>query len=426
MHQAQGAAIDISSRLARVSGFAAPCAATMPVSEFPALLTHYMRRIRASAAGVASEIGMSREAVNNWRNGDSLPSRKHRDKVLGCASYLRLSEQETNELLAAVGFEAEFPAEVSAKTSTASSAVTQVFDRLQQLRPYPILMLLTQAHVGQPPEREAMVAEARRRFGAESVVHLQPPYSLNADSSVYFAAIANQCGFDGIASDYEFEMALARRIESGGKLFCLVSRFEQGDPDQRNVLAGILRSLSEMHSGKLLLLICGGRALSDLKYQGGDLSLLNIATTEDWPELTAADVQVMAQRRAIASVDGARALRISGGHPLLLDAALTALAAAPDSSDDDVVRTLAAHAPLWQSFLPLLADAAMRQSIRRRLTQQRLAPAQPYILDPLLRSLYWANLIVVRRYHDGAWLEWRCEAIRRAGTLIAGDAEIPP
>jgi hypothetical protein len=426
MHQAQGAAIDIAGRHARVSCFAAPYAATMPVSEFPALLTHYMRRIRASAAGVASEIGMSREAVNNWRNGDSLPSRKHREKVLGCASYLRLSEQETNELLAAVGFEAEFPTEAIAKTSAVSSAVSQVFDRLQQLRPYPILMLLTQAHVGQPPEREAMLAEAQRRFGADSVVHLQPPYSLNADSSAYFAAIANQCGFARIASDYEFEMALARRIEAGGKLFCLVSRFEQGDPDQRNVLAGILRSLSEMHSGKLVLLICGGRALSDLKYQGGDLSLLNIATAEDWPELTAADVQVMARRRAIANVDGARALRISGGHPLLLDAALTALAAAPDGSDDDVIRVLAAYAPLWQSFLPLLADAAMRQSIVRRLTQQRLAPAQPYILDPLLRGLYWANLIVVRRYHDGAWLEWRCEAIRRAGTLIAGDAEILP
>ena len=50
--------------------------------EFCDLLTAHMRRIRASANGVANEIGMSREAVNNWRHGYSMPSRKHRDRVL--------------------------------------------------------------------------------------------------------------------------------------------------------------------------------------------------------------------------------------------------------------------------------------------------------------------------------------------------------
>ncbi len=425
MAHAQSEAIDIAAADARVLFSLCPADEAMAVSEFPALLNHYMRRIRASAAGVASEISMSREAVNNWRNGDSLPSRKHRGKVLACAGYLRLSEQETNGLLAAVGFEPEFPAEAMVVSDSVSPAIIKVFDRLQQLRPYPIMMLLTQAHVGQPPERDAMLSEAKRRFGAESVVHLQPPYSLNTEASAYFAAIANQCGFADIASDYAFEIALARRIESQGRLFCLVSRFEQGDPVQRNVLAGILRSLSEMHSGKLVLLICGGKALSDLKYQGGDLSLLNIATTEDWQELTVPDVQAMARRRALTGIDCARALQVAGGHPLLLDAALSALTVTPACSDDELINTLVLHAPLWQSFLPLLADASMRKAITPRLAQQRLGPAQPYILDPLLRSLYWANLIVARRYPDGAWLEWRCEAIRRAGISIVADAESP-
>lgn len=403
-----------------------PCADTMAVSEFPAMLAHYMRRIRASAAGVASEIGMSREAVNNWRNGDSLPSRKHREKLLHCASYLRLSEQETNGLLAAVGFEAEFPAEIVPKSIGASAAVLQVFDRLQQLRPYSILMLLTQAHIGQPPEREAMLAEARRRFGAESVLHLQPPYSLNADASAYFSALAQQCGFEGVSSDYAFEMALARRIQACGKLFCLVSRFEQGDPAQRDVLAGILRSLSEMHSGKLVLLICGGKALSDLKYQGGDLSLLNIATSEEWPDPTLADIKILAERRGFTQVDCVRALRIAGGHPLLLEPALCALAEAAEISDEALIQALASSTPLWQSILPLLANPAQRAAVTKRLTSQRLAPVQPYILDPLLRSLYWANLIAVRRGAEGAWLQWRCEVIRRAGMLVLGAEDCPP
>lgn len=76
---------------------------------FATLLTLYMRRIRASAAGVAAEIGLSREAVNNWRNGTSLPSPRARDRLLACARYLRLTEAETNRLCTAAGFAPEFP-----------------------------------------------------------------------------------------------------------------------------------------------------------------------------------------------------------------------------------------------------------------------------------------------------------------------------
>jgi len=53
----------------------------MAVPAFAELLSRHMRRIRASAGGVAAEIGISREAVNNWRSGASLPSRRHRDRV---------------------------------------------------------------------------------------------------------------------------------------------------------------------------------------------------------------------------------------------------------------------------------------------------------------------------------------------------------
>ena len=412
-------AIDFAGTGARVVCFPDAVPHAMSVSEFPILLSHYMRRIRASAAGMASEIGMSREAVNNWRHGDSLPSRKHRDKVLASAVYLRLSESETDALLAAAGFDVEFPTEVTPALPTAVPAIAPIFDRLQSLRPYPILMLLTQAHLGQPPHREAMLDEARRRYGADAVLHLQPPFSLQADTRNYFAAIAAQCGMSEIDSDYAFEAALARRLQTGGQLFCLVSRFEQGDPQQRDVLAGILRSLSEMHSGRLHLLICGGAALADLKYRGGDLSLLNIATAEQWPELSVHDVVAMAQHRRCVDVDAARVLRVAGGHPLLTDAALTLLAERGSSiTDDEMIATLAMHPPLWQSLLPLLADAASRAAIATWLTQARIGPARPYLIDPMLRNLYWSNLVVARHDAAGAWLEWRCAAIRDAAAAI--------
>ncbi len=415
-----------------VLGCSVPAPALVPamaISEFPQLLSRYMRRIRASAAGVASEIGMSREAVNNWRNGDSLPNRKHRDKVLACAAYLRLTENETNRLLTAVGFEPEFPAESAPSAQPepgAAAPAVALFDQLDALRPYPIVMLLTQAHLGQPPEREQILAEAARRYGAESVLHLQPPYSLAADAAGYFAAIGAQCGLPGIDSDYAFETAMAQRLQEGRRLFCLVSRFEQGDPDLRQVLAGILRSLSEMYSGRLHLLICGGAALADLKYQGGDLSLLNIASAATWPELTAIDLLAMAQRTGQAQIDAGRALRLSGGHPLLAGAAVSLLCERPDDDEHDdasLIERLAHHEPLWQSLLPLLALPSAMPALAEYLQRERLAPAQPYLLDPLLRALYWANLITVRQDPDGNWLHWRSAAIRRAGELVLDAAK---
>lgn len=424
--------IDSDDTRSRVAGCPLLDADVMPISDFPELLGQHMRRIRASASGVASEIGISREAVNNWRQGHSLPNRKHRDKVLGCANYLRLTEVETNQLLVSAGFEAEFPVEAARRPVVASTgnagapaAVTAVLDRLQQLRPYPVALLLTQAHWGQPPERSAMLEAARSRYGAARVLHLQPPFSAEHDPESYFAALAAQCGFTGIGTDHAFEAELARLLQQPGPLFCLVSRFEQGAPTQRDLLAGILRSLSEMFSGQLHVLICGGPALADLKYQGGDLSLLNIAATESWPELTSLDIQRMALPAVVGAVIAERALRLSGGHPLLASAALLLLNETPDAPDAALIDQLASHPPLWQAFLPLLEHAAHRPSMLGWLAQTRLAPARPYLLDPLLRSLYWHNLLVARRHDDGLWLEWRCQAIREAGLLIAhslGDA----
>lgn len=399
----------------------------MPVSPFPQLLSHYMRRIRASAAGVAAEIDLSRESVNNWRNGDALPGRKARDKVLGCSRYLRLSESETNQLLGAAGFDHEFadePVVTDAKGvegSVVPDSVRNVLDRLQAMRPYPILMLLCPAHLGQPPMRAEILAEAKQRFGDSNVLHLQPPYSLSAEPADYFTALAAQSGLLGIDSDFSFESALADRLRGAQPLFCLVSRFEQGDPIQREVLAGILRSLSEMHSGRLYLLICGGAALADLKYLGGDLSLLNIAVAERWPEPKIVDLQSRASARGLDAGVSRTVLDISGGHPLLIDEGLSLLQMQPQRDANTLEAELSQFPPLLQSFQPMLRDTASAVALRELLQRQRLGPARPWIADPLLRALYWANLIVERTDQDGRWFEWRCKAVRLAGMLMLRD-----
>ena len=397
----------------------------MPLAEFSHLLSQYMRRIRASANGVGQEIGLSRETVNNWRNGDALPGRRARGKVLACARYLRLTEDETNRLLAAADFEPEFPAESAppgrAAPGEADPLVGRLLDRLLSLRPYPVLMLLCPAHLGQPPRREAILAAAAQRFGPGRVLHLQPPYSLSSEPGEYFAALAAQGGLQGVDSDFGFESALAARLQEGRPLFCLVSRFEQGDPGQREVLAGILRSLSEMHSGQLHLLICGGAALADLKYAGGDLSLLNIAIAERWPDPQSSDLAAREDCRALDEAARLRALQASGGHPLLLERALDALRRSPRLGDAALVDLLASDDALLQGIAPLLADPGIHAQLSRLLDVQSLCPARPWLADPLLRALYWANLVVERECDGGRWLVWRCAALREAVRRLLQD-----
>jgi hypothetical protein len=66
-------------------------------------------------------------------------------------------------------------------------------------------------------------------------------------------------------------------------------------------------------------------------------------------------------------------------------------------------------------LLPHLASGDTRAALARYLSEARLGPARPWLLDTQLRDLYWANLLVERQAADGRWLEWRSEAVRRAG-----------
>ncbi|MFY3382892.1 hypothetical protein [Paracidovorax sp. MALMAid1276] len=404
----------------------------MATDSFADLLSIYMRRIRASASGVATEIGLSREAVNNWRNGISVPNPRSRDKLVACTRYLRLTESEANRLLNAAGFAPEFPLQAETTGAQPFAAFQdKLFAQLAQAMPYPIALLLSPAHWGQPPFRNELLQRARAQYGEGSVLHIQPPFSVSAVPAEYFAAIGRQCGLGDVASDYEFEHALERRLLAGERIFCLVSRFEQGTPALRETLAGILRSLSEMHSGRLHLLLCGGEALADLKYRSGDLSLLNIAQVHHWPDPGLADLMQLAHLRwpdtAWTEPVVAALQTLSGGHPALFEEGLQWLVDHPVASSDltegqaawTALRTHLASSPrLWQTFLPLAQPPASRARLQQLLQADELGHARPYLQDDELRRLFWGNLIHVRGTGEAARLHWRCATIRDAGFMV--------
>lgn len=388
-----------------------------------------MRRIRATASGVALEIGLSREAVNNWRKGASMPSPRSREKLLACANYLRLSELETNKLFEAAGFEHEFSLQAEYTDAIPfSSFINDLFYKLELLIHYPILLLLCQAHWGQPPFRNELLQRARDIYGEEQVLHIQPPFSLSNSSESYFAAIGRQCGFKDINSDYEFEAALEQKLLDTNKLFLLVSRFEQGVPELRESLAGILRSLSEMHEGKLRLLLCGGEALADLKYKSGSLSLLNIAQVCFWPDITTSDLTVFASKNwpnyVFATPILQKLLQITGGHPILLLESIQWFINSKniDRLDEQQLSlSLENSEQLWQIFLSLVEIKQDRVRMIELLNKEALAQAQPYISDPFLRKLFWSNLIAVKGAGVNAKFYWRCEIIREIGRKILKD-----
>lgn len=235
-----------------------------------------------------------------------------------------------------------------------------------------------------------------------------------------------RCGLGDVASDYEFESALERRLLAGERIFCLVSRFEQGTPALRETLAGILRSLSEMHSGRLHLLLCGGEALADLKYRSGDLSLLNIAQVHHWPDPSLDDLTQLARHRwpehtwTEPVVVDLQAL--SGGHPALFEEGLQWLVdqgVGDGHASSAALRTHLTSSPrLWQTFLPLAQAPATRTRLQQLLQADDLGRARPYLQDDELRSLFWGNLIHVRGTGDAARLHWRCATIRDAGLMV--------
>ncbi len=399
----------------------------MATDSFADLLSLYMRRIRASASGVATEIGLSREAVNNWRNGVSAPNVRSRDRVVACTRYLRLTESEANRLLSAAGFEPEFPLQAESVGAQPFAAFQdRLFAQLAQAVPYPISLLLSPAHWGQPPFRQELLQRAKAQYGEGAVLHIQPPYSVSTAQAEYFAAVGRQCGLGEVTSDYEFESALERRLLAGERLFCLVSRFEQGTPALRETLAGILRSLSEMHSGRLHLLLCGGEALADLKYRSGDLSLLNIAQVNHWPDPSLEDLTQLARHRwpehtwtepVVAELQA-----LSGGHPALFEEGLQWLVdqgVGDGHASSGALRTHLASSPrLWQTFLPLAQAPATRARLQLLLQADDLGRARPYLQDDELRRLFWGNLIHVRGTGDAARLHWRCPTIREAGGMV--------
>lgn len=268
-----------------------------------------------------------------------------------------------------------------------------------------------------------LLERAKNRFGENNVIHLVPPFGEKVDMEDYFSLIGKQCGFTRACTNPGMlQAAFEERLAASQELFLMVTGFENSLKQGQEELAGVLRGLNERYT-RLKILICGGEKLLDL-YYSGDLSYLNHADIKECPDLTAADVMGMAKNSwagqgltlDLDKETAQRLLYMSGGHPRVLEQCFVLYAREPGFKESGLIEALLNTLFVWRLFIPFKKDPQQRQRLCQLLHRTDVGPARAHPADPLLKRLYWGNLL--KRSSTNYRLYWRCEALRRVGLEI--------
>lgn len=322
------------------------------------------------------------------------------------------------------------PVEQNASSAKLMPSEEKLIERVFGLLEGKTVLLLSQA--GQERRRviDAIKVEAKSRDRGTRVLHISPPCSPEATPEQYFASLGRQSGFEDTTDLAKWEDQLDSRLARGEKIFLVASSFENGDDESRRQVARVLRSLSERYGLRFKLLLCGGERLAALKYEAGELSMLNDAEQVDWPELTVPDLLKWQEDEfpnAGLDVDTAvQFLDLCGGHARLVrhclqvrqDSAQSRSGGSPgrqspktDWQLEDDRQEIEVSSVVWQLFTPYRRRKD-RERLQQLLDQEGpLATFQPWPVEALLRKLYWSNLLVERE----KGLCWRCEVLRRVG-----------
>jgi len=309
-----------------------------------------------------------------------------------------------------------------------SDEIAFVDELFKQLFERHILVLLTRGNHGHAAAKQLILEKAGRLFGPDNLRHLAPAYGPHVEMREYFFLLSRQCRLSPPAqSPVSFQAGLEELLANDREIFLLISRFEHSNRETQEELAAILRSLGERFVRSLRVVICGAERLHELAYVG-PLSYLNQAKIVEWPEITLADIlrttnnsenSICSTGKLMPPIDEETAkkfLEFSGGHPAVLETCFDLYSQNPGFTMTDLIEKLTASPFLWQLFMPLFQDREKKEKTYRLLKMNDVGPYQPYLDDPLLKELYWKNLL--QKDQTGARLTWRSEALRLAAQKI--------
>jgi hypothetical protein len=310
--------------------------------------------------------------------------------------------------------------QITGKAPTPSDVLflDEIFDLLYS---YPTVILLGQDDREQRAGLDALREGSRTRFGADRVLHLVPPRNPEASEAEFFRTLGGRAGMNAPAqSAMDFEDYLEGRLAGGERLFLLVSGLGKCSDTGRQQLADTLRGLFDFHGDALKAVLAGDERLAELKYAQGDLSLLSHAEPCHWPELNTGDVMDLARHSRptldLSPEDALTVLEGSGGHPRLIREALRCRA--KGTALAECIQGLTGSRQLESQLTALVRKPEDARKIAGWLEEENLGPYREWIPDPLLRHLYWRNLLRADGPTGSEQLVWRCPAIVEVGRRL--------
>lgn len=321
-----------------------------------------------------------------------------------------------------------YEAEPTPSANTTNTFYKEVFE---QLDVNSTLLLLAQSGRGERAFVENLHDRARKHYGGEQALSIMPPGSLSLSLEDLFTELGRSCGFEGVHTQLDWEHALKNKIESNGKVFLLISRFEHASEQSRWALGKALRGLSEeLPSGNLHIVVSGGVGLAELKYIVAQHSFLNNANSLMYPDLSAEDLVQWASRDLQAALPTSSAqalLQRYGSHPGLLRQALGVLKRLGVRDESDLLADIregeAQHRWFDPYFLPFRRKPEHTKRVCSYLRQPgSLGRFTYWPNDDVVHKLFWGNLI--RR--NGDQFQWRSPTIIAAGLEILGCNDSDP
>lgn len=306
------------------------------------------------------------------------------------------------------------------------------YDKLfTRLNTNPAQILLTQDGRGERNFVRQIREQATRRYSPRRVLAIKPPSSLDVTLAEYFAILGEECGFEGVERQFDWERCLKDRIEQEGLVFLLISRFEHGNEDCQKALAKVLRGVSEeVDRGQFLVVVSGGVDLAKQKYVDDEHSFLNHADASLYPDLTARDlihwVRTEYFSPPLSEATAEALIQRYGAHPGLLRQALGVLRRLETSSTGstlDAIRREERRDRWFEPhFVPFRRTVDEARQVCRLLTEPRsLGQFSLWPGDLTVHRLFWKNLITSV---EGRFC-WRSDKFRRAGVEILGCEHAP-
>jgi TIR domain-containing protein len=270
---------------------------------------------------------------------------------------------------------------------------------------------------------DLLVQEAKQRYGATNVFHVVPIVCGEEEAEGYFLDIARQLGISPLKSAGALSWKLPELLANRRKLLLVLTNFENGPRGARHSLSSALRTFYQQEPNKVRLIVRGGEQLAELRYEAGDVSLLNLAGARLWPELTGADVDWLFDQyetsAGLKAGEAAAILRATGGEPRLVARCLRDRTDAAPDGTIDYDRIVAGHDIATSWFVPFNRNNSDAAKARRLLKEtDHGVYAAPWFSDAVKRRLFWKNALAVREVDGVTRLHWRYDALRETGRGI--------